>query len=871
MYRRVRVAVRRLDSLMENSHTDQYTFHEVLGEGSCGRVYRCTTPDDESRAVKVLTAMAINRDLVRFSLRKLDELPPHPGIAKVHHYSLADTPYHYVMDLYADPVLGEKGEEAWQSRRIDNVIGKTGREEAWRLLDQIAEALAYMHGYDLFHGCLKPSNVFLVDEESETQIKITDPGQGWVSGAHYLELHDIPFYASPEQLRTAEFLDGRGKGWDVYSFGVLAFLLLNERLPRLSEMFASRKSAGKPWESFCAGVAAEPFDQPPHEYAELLEVHPEIMWQITAVDEAEAKRIEILNRCLALDPGERFADMLEVVDSFKREQLALEVEEFDEITIGWKERLIVKPVRKMGKMAAALTILFLASLVVIGVQHFELRRAEGRMAKKEEAAKVVVKGKDSEIQKAIGRLAEAEDKVARTEELERSVRSQLGTAHDFGNELFSVLQELGGVNSPGFREQRRRLLTRARDYYRIYLERNRENPNLVEETLVARSNLVAVLKEIGARDEMLLALREYAESIDKVLVEDPREAAWRSLRAEVQRDMARIYLEQHDLEKALEAVGGAAAVFEELAKEAVDGDDYLYELAETLSLTGEVQRVRKYPEKAIEALMRSVEVVMPLHERLPGVTRYRFRLASDFALLGDLMVATQDAEGAVSMHEKAVEMLGELVREDSQHDEYTHQLARSFLSLGEIQSSDKEARDALALLQRLSKKDASNESYRHSLARCYSLLSELQRDRGEAKNARELQETALDMLKALLKESPVVQEYRFDYAECLARLAGLAEDESRFKESLALLTEAVGVIEELTKKNTDNIQYQRTLAELRGNIGFANEKVGNKEKAKEVYASAVIQWERLASLLPEDDLVERGLLWSRRQLAALDQ
>ena len=45
----------------------------------------------------------------------------------------------------------------------------------------------------------------------------------------------------------------------------------------------------------------------------------------------------------------------------------------------------------------------------------------------------------------------------------------------------------------------------------------------------------------------------------------------------------------------------------------------------------------------------------------------------------------------------------------------------------------------------------------------------------------------------------------------------------------------------------------------------------NKEKAKEVYASAVYQWERLADLLPEDDLVERGLLWSRRQLAALDR
>jgi hypothetical protein len=89
---------------MENLALENYSFHEVLGEGSCGRVYRCSTPEGEMRAVKVLTEMTINRQLVTHLLEKLMEMPPHPGVAKIYSHEMADVPLHYVTDLFARPV-----------------------------------------------------------------------------------------------------------------------------------------------------------------------------------------------------------------------------------------------------------------------------------------------------------------------------------------------------------------------------------------------------------------------------------------------------------------------------------------------------------------------------------------------------------------------------------------------------------------------------------------------------------------------------------------------------------------------------------------------------------------------------------------------
>ncbi|MFV1994701.1 MAG: protein kinase [Verrucomicrobiales bacterium] len=855
---------------MENPETDRLTFHEVIGEGACGRVYRCTTPEGEVCAVKVLTAMAINRDLVRYSLRKLDELAPHPGIAPVYGYVLSETPYHYVMDLYADPLFGGEAGEVWQSRSLDTVVGTLDHEEAWKLIDQIAEALAYLHANQIFHAGLKPSNIFLANDGGEARVRIGDLGQGWVSGAHYLELNDIPYYASPEQLRTAEFLDGHGQQWDVYSFGVVAYLLLNGRLPRMQEIFNQRSIPSEDWDELDVGEGFKGGERPPQEYATLIEKEAGIEWQVEALDEDEEKRFAILTRCLAVDPEVRFSDMLEVVDAFRRERLASEVGDLEaaKVKVSWSERIAL-PVRGGRILVTGLGVLLAGALVVAGWQKWkvytlalELDRARGRIALVEgEKERIIAEGLD-----AVGR---AQARAGTAETREGAAREQLEATQIFGDDLFAFVQAQGGIGGVEFRKGRVEALRAGRDYYRDYIARHGDNPKLVKSIALARERFADIEREIGTRDQRLASLEAFSRSIEGLLAKSPGETSWKIKQAAIYRETSRLHFERSNYAEAESFARKAESIFEALGRGDAEDPTFPFEQARLAMLLGEIQRKLKQPDAAIESLTRSGDLLMPLHDSNPEDPSYRFYLARSFSTLGDILLTVQDTEGALTMHEMASTKFADLVRENSENDEYSHQLAHSLVILGEIRGESQPAQDGLGLLQHLVRKAPENESFQFSLAQCYGILGELQRDAGQAGNAMELQQKTSEILERLIERSPDMADYRYTRALCLSRLADLTEDAGGFEKALSYLTEAYAVMEDLAEGNPENILYQRRLAELRGSIGFANEQVGNKDQARELYASALDQWERLASLLPEDDVVEQGLDWSRRQLAAL--
>ncbi|MEM7145192.1 MAG: protein kinase, partial [Verrucomicrobiota bacterium] len=294
---------------MENLALENYSFHEVLGEGSCGRVYRCSTPEGDMRAVKVLTEMTINRQLVTHLLEKQVLMPRHPGVARIYSYEMDEVPLHYVTDLFARSVAAPTGGQRWRSQTIEDMIGSLSGEQSWQVIHSLTEALAHLHEHDLFHCCIKPSNLFVSgDGSGGLQVTVGDLGQGWVNGARYLQLHDIPYYASPEQLRTANFREEHVKRWDVYSFGVVGYLLLNCRLPRMQEQYSQW------WQALQnayqqGGSLAQDVDLSPYDYATRLEEEAAVRWVDETASEEEERLRRVIDRCLTLKWEDRYADM----------------------------------------------------------------------------------------------------------------------------------------------------------------------------------------------------------------------------------------------------------------------------------------------------------------------------------------------------------------------------------------------------------------------------------------------------------------------------------------------------------------------------------------------------------------------------------
>lgn len=301
----------------ESIQIKDYTIHQPpLGEGSFGRVYRATYRGISDRAVKVFDSAAVDLSTMARELEKLSSVAEHHGIVTLHDFDLlADTPY-YSMGLHASA----KPDGTWETRTLESLCGKIDMKEAWRLLLEIADAVAYLHRNHIIHCDLKPSNILLTDENPKGT-KICDFGQSRGDALESFDPAGTPLYASPEQLRSPrDSTEGKGFKWDVYSFGIVAYKLLTGTIPRLRMLATTEHSLTDPEASIVDegsidSTLGESRMMDGERLARLTEADPIIKWPSGIQISSERK--ELIEKCLALAPEDRFSDMREVRNAIK--------------------------------------------------------------------------------------------------------------------------------------------------------------------------------------------------------------------------------------------------------------------------------------------------------------------------------------------------------------------------------------------------------------------------------------------------------------------------------------------------------------------------------------------------------------------------
>jgi tRNA A-37 threonylcarbamoyl transferase component Bud32 len=156
---------------------------------------------------------------------------------------------------------------------------------------QAAEALAEAHDLGIVHRDLKPANLFLASRrDGSPLVKVLDFGISKLSKSERgITRTDAvmgsPGYMSPEQIRSAKHVDLRA---DIWGLGVVMYELL----------------AGKP-----------PFDgdNVATLSAQIVLETPE---RVDATrPEVPAALADVVARCLAKEPGERFSDMKALADA----------------------------------------------------------------------------------------------------------------------------------------------------------------------------------------------------------------------------------------------------------------------------------------------------------------------------------------------------------------------------------------------------------------------------------------------------------------------------------------------------------------------------------------------------------------------------
>ncbi len=272
-----------------------YRIESLLGMGGMGRVYLGVHLHlNRPAAVKVMHTHLAGEESFKRRFRQEARAVAalsHPHIVQTWDFGTQDGNFYLVMELLTDGSL----------RSL--IASEEAQQPGWNihvgldLVRQAAEGLAYAHNRGMVHRDIKPDNLLLYrlpddlgDGTHDLSVKITDFGLARLTeeatAAGPSLVMGTPAFMSPELCQGLP-LDGRS---DIYSLGVVLYQVVTGRLP-----FETR-------------VAAEAA----YKHVHAVPPNPREYWP-----EIPASLEDIVLRCLAKQPDERFASSSELVRALR--------------------------------------------------------------------------------------------------------------------------------------------------------------------------------------------------------------------------------------------------------------------------------------------------------------------------------------------------------------------------------------------------------------------------------------------------------------------------------------------------------------------------------------------------------------------------
>lgn len=270
-----------------------YQIQRFLGAGAYGEVW---VGVDRNTGRKVAIKFYLHRQGVDWSLlsrevEKLRFLSADRYVVQLLDVGWDADPPYYVMEYV------EHGS-------LDDLLRREGRlpaAQAVALFQELAVGLSHAHGKGVVHCDLKPANILL---DQDHKPRLADFGQSRLSHEQKPALGTL-FYMAPEQADLHAVPDVR---WDVYALGAILYTLLVGLPPHRNDDTVSKIDAADELEDrlsrYRHAIRSGP---PPAEHR-----------RAPGVDRALA---EIIDRCLAVNPADRFDNVQAVLDALEARAL----------------------------------------------------------------------------------------------------------------------------------------------------------------------------------------------------------------------------------------------------------------------------------------------------------------------------------------------------------------------------------------------------------------------------------------------------------------------------------------------------------------------------------------------------------------------
>jgi len=261
-----------------------------IGEGAMGVVYEAEHVDIERRvAIKILRSDVASKEAgraLRDEARATTRIGS-PYILDVYDFGeLADARVWVAMQLLHGKSLADELEHG--AMEVGRTIG---------ILRQVCKGLGAAHAIGIVHRDVKPDNIVLVESDGRSEhVKLVDFGIATMmadAAEDGCGVTGTPHYMAPEQVSGRAF-DGR---LDTYAFGCMAYEML----------------VGQP--PFQADTVVEVLKKQ-------LDESPALPSSVREDLDIPSELDDVVMRCLAKNPDDRFSDMAEVEAALCEAQIA---------------------------------------------------------------------------------------------------------------------------------------------------------------------------------------------------------------------------------------------------------------------------------------------------------------------------------------------------------------------------------------------------------------------------------------------------------------------------------------------------------------------------------------------------------------------
>ncbi|KAH9811253.1 kinase-like domain-containing protein [Melampsora americana] len=203
----------------------QFSWGSHLGSGTYGEVSKCVWKTHQPRmevAIKVVPKSKVPNHEQQERLLNHTLNLKHPHIVSLHHWFHSRHHYYMVFEL------------AQGGELFDHIIshGRFNETDTRKMITDLTSAVLHIHSQNIVHRDLKPENLFVrgTAPKPPFDLVIADFGVAVILPSSDAMINGVcgsPGYTAPEVYQRRPY----GKAVDIWSLGVITFILLCGRFP----------------------------------------------------------------------------------------------------------------------------------------------------------------------------------------------------------------------------------------------------------------------------------------------------------------------------------------------------------------------------------------------------------------------------------------------------------------------------------------------------------------------------------------------------------------------------------------------------------------------------------------------------------------